>query len=285
MQLAYSISGYKLPRQFRWLLEAIWHEDDVFLVHVDARTPAATMRAFEEVAAGRDNVRFIARRKIVWMGMGLVQAELDAIAAAHRLAPDFDYLLSLSMQDYPLQPRSRIVAELEAAGGKNFISMEPLRDLPFHIRRRPHLLSFEWRDRLVKTPLPRLRPRDVAIDWKGSWWRVLSHDFCAWLLEAPETRRYAAFLRHVQAPDELFFQNLIMASPFRDRLADRNRHLVFWSGDGGSPDTITMAHRDKLESSPLWFARKFDETVDHDVLAWLAARIGAPVPSRAGLAA
>jgi len=278
MQLAYSISGYKLPGQFRWLMEAVWHADDVFAVHVDANTPAAVFRAMQRVAEGRPNIHFIAREPIAYMGAGLIRAELRAIRHLLETAPRFDHLISLSMQDYPLKPRAAIVAELEAAPGLNHISREPLAELPFHVRRRPHLWSFEWRGRLVRTPLPRPIPRDIRIAYKGSWWRVLSRDFSEWLVRSPLAARYLAFLENVQAPDELFFQNLVMASPFKDRLADRNRHLALWSGRSGSPETLTMAHAERLLASPLWFARKFDENVDRAILHLLARHIGAPVP-------
>ena len=283
MRLAYSISGYKLPGQFRWLLSAIWHEADLFSVHVDAKTPPETYEAMRAVAAevscGVNNITFIERRSVVWMGIGLVQVEMDAIRHLLRQVPRFDYLISLSMQDYPLKSREDIVAELEANPDKNYIRMLPLADQPFDVRRRPWLMSFERGERLIKTPLPRLVPKDTPIRFKGSWWRVLSHAFCEWLAEAPETARYLAFLKNVQAPDELLFQNLIMASPYKGMLADDYRHLVLWSGGSGSPFTVTMAQWHELESSSMWFVRKVDETVDREVLERLAKRIDAPAPT------
>ncbi|MCB1884407.1 MAG: hypothetical protein KDG89_10505 [Geminicoccaceae bacterium] len=280
MRLAYSISAYKLPGQFRWLMDAIWHPDDVYAVHVDAKTPPEVLAAFEAAAAGRPNVRFIAREPVVWMGQGLVNAELRAIGELLRMAPDFGHLIALSGQDYPLKPRHEIAAALASTPDLNYVRLDPLRDLPFHVRRRPYLFSFEHGGRLVKTPLPRPIPRGLKIAWKGSWWRVLSRDFCAWLTDAPETKAYWRFLKNVQAPDELFFQNLLMASPFRDRVVPQGRHFVLWPGDSGSPLTLGTAHEAAMLASGQWYARKFDATVDADILARLAARIGAPAPRR-----
>ncbi len=278
MRLAYSISGYKLPGQLAWLMTALRHEDDLFVLHVDARTPDGVHEALREAAGDGPNILFIERQPITWMGISLVEAELRAIRAALAADPPFDYLISLSMQDYPLKSRSEIVAALEAAPGLDHVTRERLDDLPFHIRRRPWLLAFERRGRLVKTPIPRPIPRDLELHWKGSWWRVLSRQTCEWLVEAELTQRYLDFLRHVQAPDELFFQNLLMQGPHRDRLAGRNRHFVAWSGTSGSPKTLTMVEAEELLATPLWFARKFDETVDRRVLELLAQRIGADLP-------
>jgi hypothetical protein len=281
MRLAYSISGYKLPRQFAWLMAAIRHPDDLYVVHVDGRTPTATFAAMREVAGDAANVVFIERQPIAWMGISLVEAEMRAIAAAMAARPAFDYLISLSMQDYPLQSRQTIVAELEAAPGRDYVTFERLRDMPFHMRRRPALLSFERNGRLVKTVIPRWIPRDLKLAWKGPWWRILSHRTCEWLLATPLTRRYLDFLRHTQTPDEFLFQNLLRQSPFADRLADGNRHFVAWSGASASPETLTMAMADQLLASPMWFARKFDESVDAAVLHLLARHIGAPLPAHA----
>ncbi len=278
MRLAYSISGYKLPGQLAWLMTAIRHADDLFVIHVDARAPADVFAAMRRAAGEAPNVLFIERQAITWMGISLVEAELRAIRAALDADPPFDYLISLSMQDYPLKSRAEIVAALEAAPGLDHVSRERLADLPFHIRRRPRLLAFEHRGRLVRTPIPRPIPKGLELTWKGSWWRVLSRATCEWLVDAPLTRRYLAFLRHVQAPDELFFQNVLVQGPRRDRLAARNRHFVAWSGKGGSPRTLTMAEAEQLLTSSLWFARKFDENVDRRVLELLATRVGADLP-------
>jgi hypothetical protein len=279
MRLAYSISGYKLPNQLAWLMAAIGHPDDLYVIHVDARTSPQTFAAMREVAGTSTNVIFIDRQPIAWMGISLVEAELRAIDAAMAARPPFDYLISLSMQDYPIKSRDAIVAELAAAPGRDYLTFERLREMPLHMRRRPYLWSFERAGKLIKTCLPRSVPRDIKLAWKGPWWRILSHATCAWLRSSPLTRRYLEFLRHTQTPDEFFFQNLILNAPFPDRLADGNRHFTAWSGTSPSPETLTMAMADQLLASPMWYARKFDETVDREVLELLAEHIGAPLPA------
>lgn len=278
MQLAYAISGYKQPGQFRWLLAAIWNPHDVFAVHIDARTPEPVYAEFRRIAASHRNVLFAPRRPVVWMGAGLVDAWIDCVTLLLEQAPRFSHLVNLSMQDYPLRPREAVLDALAAAPGLNYVTCLKLAELPLHVRRRPFLWCFEHRGRMVRTPLPRLLPRDLRLAWKGSWWHVLTREAAAWLATDPRPRRYLDFLRHTQAPDELFVQNALHDGPFADRLADRNRHLVLWPGDSGSPYTLTMAHHDELIGSSMWWARKLDETVDRTLLERLAAHVGAPTP-------
>ena len=281
MRLAYSISGYHHPDQFAWLMSAIRHPDDLFVIHVDGRTAEPVFAALRAVAGTAANVIVIDRQPITWMGISLVEAELRAIRTALEAKPGFDYLISLSMQDYPLKSRAEIAAELEAAPGRDYLTFEPLAEQPFHMRRRPWLWSFEHKGRLVRTIVPRLVPRELPIPWKGPWWRILSRATCDWVATSPLTERYLAFLRNVQTPDEFFFQNLLMQGLGAARLADGYRHFISWPGGSPSPETLTMAHADALLASPLWYARKFDERVDARILQRLAERIGAELPPHA----
>jgi hypothetical protein len=279
MRLAYSISGYHHPNQFAWLMSAVRHPDDLFVIHVDARTTEPVFAAMRQIAGDAANVVFIDRQPITWMGISLVETELRAIRAALAVTRGFDYLISLSMQDYPLKSRAEIVAELEAAPRLDYLTFEPLAEQPFHMRRRPWLWSFEHNGRLVRTIVPRLVPRDLEIAWKGPWWRVLSRETCAWITTSPLTRRYLAFLKNVQTPDEFFFQNLLMQGLGTARLANGYRHFIVWPGGSPSPETLTMAHAEALLASPMWYARKFDEAVDALILARLAQCIGADLPA------
>ncbi len=279
MRLAYSISGYKAPRQFAWLMSAIRHPDDLFVVHVDGRTPAAEFDAIRAVAGDAPNVVFIERQPITYMGISMVEVELRAMRAALAVQPPFDYFVTLSMQDYPIKRRDEIVAALAADPGRDYVTFERLSEMPFHMRRRPWLWAVERNGRLLKTPIPRLVPRDLSMAWKGPWWRILSRETCAWVAEAALTERYLGFCRNMQTPDEFFFQNLLQQGPRRACLADGYRHFTLWSGRSASPETLTVAQLPALLASPLWYARKFDETVDTVVLERLAQRIGAPLPS------
>ena len=283
MRLAYSISGYKSPNQFRWLLFALWHPNDLFVIHVDAKTSQLIfdqMRLIaQEVSFNIDNIIFIERERITWMGIGLVRAEIRAIKAILHQNEYFDYIINLSMQDYPLKQRDEIISELSIDPGRNYIRMLPITEQSFEVRRRPWLRCYEFDNRIIKTPLPNLMFGDISIRFKGSWWRVLSRPFCEWLVDAPETQRFLDFLEYVQAPDELFFQNIIMASPYRETIAKDYKHLIMWDNNSGSPNTITITQWDILSTSYMWYTRKVDETVDREVLERLAKQIGAPIPT------
>ena len=59
MRLAYSISGYKDPAQFAWLIGAIADARDVFIIHVDAKSPPSIHQGFRDIAKACPNIYFI----------------------------------------------------------------------------------------------------------------------------------------------------------------------------------------------------------------------------------
>ena len=73
MQLAYAISGYKQPGQFRWLLAAIWDPRDVFAVHIDARTPEPVFAEFRRNAEMGCPVKIVLSDHHYWGGLRATQ--------------------------------------------------------------------------------------------------------------------------------------------------------------------------------------------------------------------
>ena len=72
-------------------------------------------------------------------------------------------------------------------------------------------------------------------------------------------------------PDEIFFQTLVLNSPHRDSVVDANLRYIDWPG----PRVLRADDLDALLGSGMLFARKFDETVDAEILDLLDHQIDA----------
>ncbi|MGH7926626.1 MAG: beta-1,6-N-acetylglucosaminyltransferase, partial [Candidatus Binatia bacterium] len=168
--------------------------------------------------------------------------------------------------------------ELDKDGEAIYIRAEYIAGLPprlkKHFRRRSRWFCFEFRDRFVRTPIPLPRPRTFSIDWKGVFWCILTREFCQWIVSDDFVKKCSRYLRHTKIPDELIMPTLVMNSPFRDSMAFDDKREVIWTGKP-HPKTLTMDDHDRLLASNAFFARKFDENVDRDILFALADRIGA----------
>jgi Core-2/I-Branching enzyme len=82
------------------------------------------------------------------------------------------------------------------------------------------------------------------------------------------------FFEHVFVPDELFFQTLVLNSPHRDSVVDANLRYIDWSTTPG-PKVLRTDDLEALLGSGMLFARKFDETVDAEILDLLDRHIDA----------
>ena len=80
------------------------------------------------------------------------------------------------------------------------------------------------------------------------------------------------FFEHVFIPDELFFQTIVTNSPLADTVENDNLRYLDWSREP-APAVLTRDDLDAIGASGALFARKFDETVDAEILDLLDARI------------
>jgi hypothetical protein len=78
----------------------------------------------------------------------------------------------------------------------------------------------------------------------------------------------------VDVPDEIFFQTIILNSSFARRAVNDNLRYIEWKDpDAGSPAILRKSDFQKLASSSKLFARKFDMTVDTEVLDFIDREI------------
>jgi len=278
MRVAYQINLHHRPDQFQWLFSALYDEDDLFLIHVNARTSEDINQSIRQIAGQRPNVVFLPRMEVHWGGWSLVETELQGLRRAVEL-PGWDYFIKLSGQDYPLRDRAGRREVLTGLEGRCAVICNEMSALPLHIRRRTWLHHTERDGALRALPLPNPGLFGRPLRWKGSGWHMLSRGFCEWLVESPVTRDMVRRTRTTAFPDEFFMPNLIQESPWRDRRVDMCGTQTYWRARSPNPDTLTMAHLPDLLTSDQLFARKFDAQIDAKVLTALAERIGATVPA------
>jgi hypothetical protein len=276
-RLAYVVSAYKLPHQLERMLRRLDGPGVTFTVHVDRKTKR---RVYEEmVARTRDlDVQFLARHTCHWGGWGHVRATLKGI---DRLVADdvrFDYLALLTGQDYPLRSPVAIAAVLGAVDTRSFMSWWPLPRSqwgPRGGRERYedwHVITYNRAH--LALPLRRSLPLGL-IPYGGSpYWclsRELVHYVQGFVLENPA---FVRFFEHVFVPDELFFQTIVINSPFANSVENDNLRYLDWSR-APAPAVLTSGDLDAIVGSAALFARKFDESVDAQILDLLDARIDA----------
>lgn len=269
MKVAYIVSAYKLPQQLVRLVRRLDAPGVSFAIHVDRRSPDAVQAEAAVCLRELPSVEFLPRHRCHWGGFGHVRATLKGIDHLLAAGVDFDYLVLLTGQDYPLRPPAAIADFLERAGGRSFISNWPLPHAPWGPRggleRIEDLHWIRGRRLHLSLALRRRLPGGLRPYGGSPYWCLARpavehvHEF------VHENPAYVRFFEHVFVPDELFFQTILLGSGLAAGIVDDNLREIEWSRQP-APAILGAGDLDRLLASPKLFARKFDVTVDAGIL-------------------
>lgn len=267
-RIAYIVSAYKLPGQLERLLRRLEAPGVSFAVHVDRKTRPSTWDEMVSRCRGLD-VTWLPRHRSQWGGFGHVRATLKGIDHLVESETPFDYAVLLTGQDYPLRSPTEIARFLGEANGRSYMRHVALPWEPWGARggldRVEDWHVITYRRMHLGLPLRRSLPAGLVPYGGSAYWCLsgrLVHFVHGFLSENPD---YVRFFEHVFVPDELFFQTIIMNSELRDTVENDDLRYLDWSREP-APAVLTRADLPRLLSAPQLFARKFDETVDSEVL-------------------
>ena len=300
MKLAIVVLAHDRPGQLALLLSALRHPEVRPYLHVDRRSELAP---FDDALAGAglDEVQLLPRHPTAWGSADLVDAALEGLSQGVR--DGCDYFALISGHDFPLRPVEEILAFFERAGSRSYLEHFPLptprwrfegrdrtdfytytvlgrretciprgEDTSF-LSRRGRLLNEMLRVRGALKPTRHFP--DYATPFGGSQWWNLSRAAAGHVLdfldEHPDYRRYHS---HTLAPDEVFFQSILLGTGFAAEHEIVNDTLRFmrWPDKESHPRVLTMDDLPAMLASDSLFARKFDPSVDGAVLTRLIER-------------
>uniref|UniRef100_UPI002368A394 beta-1,6-N-acetylglucosaminyltransferase n=1 Tax=Bacillus hominis TaxID=2817478 RepID=UPI002368A394 len=112
--------------------------------------------------------------------------------------------------------------------------------------------------------------------YHGSSWFCIPLDVAKYIIEFLEQNSWYYYLfKYALCPDEWFFQTIIMNSDFKCQVINNNLVYLRWGEDytnKNHPIVFTLKDVDSIESSNQYFARKFDRSVDEEVIGYFANR-------------
>lgn len=271
MRAGYIILAHHKPRQLARLVRALRAESDgPIFIHVDRRAPQMFAQA-ADILQGVPDVTLRSVHKVSWGGFGIVAAALEGLS--HLLAdPSVSHIQHLSGQDYPIKPVRAFEAMVMAAPDTSFMECRalPRSDWPpdggmYRIRHR----YLKCGVRPIRLPVRRQLPPGITFYGGSAFW-CLTRAHAEFAL-ASELR---AFFQHAFVSDELFFQTVLMNSPWRGAIVDKPMCYTSWSGNARSPKTLGQQDLEALMRVPQYFARKFDTDNDNAVLDQLDRAAG-----------
>lgn len=286
IRVAFILLVHQNPEQIIRLVNKLDSPHTDLYVHIDSRAGKTFSLKLKEKLKNKKNVHFIKSYKCYWGDFSLVRATLEGVKNAINTNIKYDYFILLSGQDYPVYPIEDILIFLEKNKGTSFIEHTKFSEINWYeggysrtkywffrrLQRKkgnPSLfnkvVSKTWG--IVRKKLPGRRfPNDFQL-YGGSQWWCLTNEAVQFILEyLRKYPNFEIFFHHVEIPDEIFFQTLVLNSPYKDKVINENLRFMIWRDTTSSPSILIDKDYNSLINSAALFARKFDIKKDTKIL-------------------
>jgi hypothetical protein len=292
MKIAYIVLAHKLPEQLVRLICRLNNENASFFIHVDNKTDTETYRRMAEPLSEYENVYFLERRGCDWGAFNMVEATLDGIRNVLKLNNiQFDYIILLTGQDYPIKSNEQIQRILIESGGQNFIEHFPLPNerwidenggldrfnywrFIFSAERLAFIKKNHFVSQLLNflclrltrvLPIHRKPPPYIRLFGGSAYW-CLTKDCIEHVNEIVQQDSVLVnFFKFSLMPDETFFQTVILNSRIKNHVMNNNLRYIVWN-TSSHPEILRKQDFESFMGTDKLFARKFDITIDSDVL-------------------
>nr|XP_060611888.1 beta-1,3-galactosyl-O-glycosyl-glycoprotein beta-1,6-N-acetylglucosaminyltransferase 3 [Anolis sagrei ordinatus] len=291
--IAYSIVIHDKVEMFERLLRAIYTPQNVYCVHVDAKSPQPLQEAVRRIASCFGNVFLASKQeRVVYASWNRVQADLNCMEDLLRSQVKWQYLLNTCGTDLPIKTNAEIVRSLKVLDGRNNMEAEK----PSEYKAGRWKYHHDVTDSVVRTQTEKSPPPQSSPMFTGNAYVILSRGFVQYLFQDPMVKQFIEWSKDTYSPDEHIWATLHRMPgvpggvPFNSKfdLTDMNAiaRLVKWSyseGDiakGAPYPPCTGVHRRAvctygagdlhwMLSQHHLFANKFDSQVDNTVIECL----------------
>ncbi len=272
MLLAQLILAHNNPPQLARLVTRLDSDQTDIYIHIDGKS---NIEPFQ-FALRHCKVRFIVNRvKVHWGGYSMVQATVNSLKEILANKEKYEYIQLLSAQDYPIRPLSQFHEFLYQNKGKAFMHFLSVYDEWQEAIPRVtqyHLINFNFPgmykvEKLVNKLLPRRKlPNHMEAVGRSQWFTI-NADCVAYIVDyLDKPSAFRNFFKFSWAPDEMIFQTILYNSPYRECMVNDNLLYLDWSAGLPNPKVLTMADKNAMQTSGKFFARKFSEATDPNIL-------------------
>ncbi|MEL8793817.1 hypothetical protein J4Y10_22105 [Escherichia coli] len=255
--------------QLRTLISILSNDCDVF-IHFDKKQCSKTLSDWIDNNCFTYKVSLIKSRvKVYWAHESQIYATLNLIKEA-RSYSNYKFYTLLSGDCFPVKPVSEYIQFLSDNPSKNFIKTiisdkYCYRILLYHFG----LKSNYYRKYLIFRKMSLFlgyvysifikREQFVYGDiGKGSQWFTLNNDFISYLFDNNKIESYEEKIKNTNCIDEMFFQSLLLNSPFKKSIVNNNLRYIKWDGR----KSLGIINENDLElCSDVFFCRKVSFTL------------------------
>lgn len=277
MKIAHLILAHSRPQQLGELVSLLQHPLSDIYIHLDKKSNAPDFAFIKN----HPRVSFIKKNiKVYWAHYSMVQAVLNSFEEI--IEKDYDYINVISGQDLPIKSSERFHDFLSANNGKQFIICDDIEndwpeaairlttyDIPKYKFKGKYRL-FQLLNKILperKFPLP------YQIVGRANWFTITTEATNYILSTVKANPKLEKFFKYTWASDEIIFSTILFNSPFKNKIED-NLVYVNWNWEGkesGHPKILDHTDLVNIKTSDKFFARKFDLSLNADVLDHIRA--------------
>lgn len=279
--IAYLILVHRYPNQFKRLFKAIYDPTNHYLIHVDQKSGVTLKKELEEFLIDYPNTSLLESKKTLWGGYSLVDAELRGIKELLEMGLKWKFFINLSGQDFPLKTQTHINNFLNRHVDTDFLKIaDQKKSRPDTMHRVENYVTESGDEIIMEPELKRPFLKDVT-PYIGNQWMILSRKFCEFVTNNSEVDRFKEFYKNTLIADEGFFQTVMLNTSYKSTIVNDDKRAIDWIPMGTiklRPRDYTVHDADALIGSSSLFARKFDETIDSDILTILEKHLSKAEP-------
>ncbi|NHC43573.1 beta-1,6-N-acetylglucosaminyltransferase [Bacillus sp. MM2020_1] len=290
LKTAYILLVHKNPDQVNKFIEQILLDEnsDIF-IHVDQKNNMMSAKITKHPRVKILKVSI----DVKWGDISMVDATLLLLKEVLATGVEYDFVCLRSGQD--MLVKNGFKDFLFKNKNKIFISA-------YHVvRNEPHAAFVnlkwpEWTRRLYIQPYHPIRlirrgmaslygfglniqpnknslPKEFSLYNGSNWFCIPLKVACFIVNFLVENNWYYEAFKNSLVPDVFFFQTLIMNSEFKTEVVNRNLMFIQFGESiktRNNPITLKMDHIEIIKNSNEYFARKFDQGVDYQVIEYFA---------------
>lgn len=290
---AYLILAHKNINQLRKLIELLDDSRNDIFVHIDAKLSDFNPDEWGNIVS-KSSLKFLSNRiNVSWGGVSIMRAELSLLKAA-TFNDVYDYYHLLSGMDLPLKTQDDIHSFFEANAGKEFINLWEFKKSTLS-RFRYYTIFPEGESKFLTRIVNHIfKGLQMAVGYRinrnvnfcfGSQWFSITDDLARYVVSKEEWLERV--FRHTSTCDEIFLPTLVCNSRFKEKLYVSspvkiqkdfnlgNMRFIDWSRGESirHPWTFLASDEKLLNSVPHLWARKFDSSVDSEIIDKIYTRL------------
>ncbi len=280
---AYLIIAHNNPWQLSILIELLDDKRNDIYVLIDVKSNLSENQLMYKPKYANLSVLKDPNRKIYWGGVSLIMAELYLLEIAQS-QNHYRYYHLLSGMDLPLKTQD-FIHSFFGQTSKEFVGFDDhhLKSAQWKTERYHFFVEgFDYRNKkiykylrnglvLIQKILFIKRKLEFAKYYHGSAFFSISHTFAKHLIDKKsiieKSYKYTICCEEVFIQTELMNSELERNTSLSISKGRENMRLIDWSRrKGNSPHTWRIDDFNEMVNSPYFFARKFDENVDKEII-------------------